>query len=367
MVFVEKGRKVTYPGMFFRIKPSALLSFIDVDEGAPLVTGYSKGELVDTGLVMLPDLVSPDDRERFRSIMQEALEKEKVFVIRFLMSLKNGLKSDAIIVGHGIFKNPLTLTGIEGYIIKITDNDGTAVYSSNEAHVKMLAHASDLILMFDAAGNIRYSTPVLTRILGYPAGRLEGTEISGIIDETSHDIFSKLEKVCITDKRKDGISSEIRMKKIDGTSVLMKITLFAESELGDDYDGSMILIGEEKKISFDFDISPIPMIITSGIIATILKNNCEFKLLTMGENVFEGKNITEVGLIPVSVIETVIKTVQATDKYGPTKIYNEIFGKKCEIILSAKMVDAVDLKILWAFQILFESEEIAISDLTDSS
>jgi len=120
--------------MMFRCRSDAALSFTYADDGAEAVTGYTPSELVDTGLIFLPDLIHPEDRDSVRSRMQGGISDKKSFIALCRLMDKERKYSDGIIIGTALFRGALTLTGLEGYIIRI--NPGVSCIKSNKTFDK---------------------------------------------------------------------------------------------------------------------------------------------------------------------------------------------------------------------------------------
>jgi hypothetical protein len=112
-------------GMMYKCKPDVALSFTYVDNGAEEVSGYTPSELIDTGQISLPDLIHPEDRDRVRGSMQAGITEKRSFIIPCRLQEKKGSFLEGIILGAGIFKGTLTLTGLEGYIIRILSHAST--------------------------------------------------------------------------------------------------------------------------------------------------------------------------------------------------------------------------------------------------
>ncbi|MDD1724047.1 MAG: PAS domain-containing protein [Methanospirillum sp.] len=114
---MEKDSAIT--AMMFRCRADAQLSFESVDEGSRTVCGYTRSELVDTGLLTLLDLVQPEERELVRNRIQAGISGKKSFVVHTRLKTKDQKETAGIMVGSGSFTNPLSLTSIEGYIISL--------------------------------------------------------------------------------------------------------------------------------------------------------------------------------------------------------------------------------------------------------
>jgi len=115
----SQNTKIT--AMAFRCRADAALGFEHVDEGSIRVTGYTEAELVQTGLINLPDLIQPSLREEVRSQIQDGINRQGSFAVSFSLITKDKTVAQAILVGNGVFKTPLTISAIEGYIIRMQE------------------------------------------------------------------------------------------------------------------------------------------------------------------------------------------------------------------------------------------------------
>ncbi len=115
----RQNRKIT--AMAFRCRADAALGFEYVDEGSKRVVGYAPTDLVETGLVSLPDLIQQVCREEMRSQIQDGINRQGSFAVSCNLLTKDKEIVEGIVIGKGIFTSPLTLTGIEGYIIRLQE------------------------------------------------------------------------------------------------------------------------------------------------------------------------------------------------------------------------------------------------------
>ncbi|MDD1729961.1 MAG: sensor histidine kinase [Methanospirillum sp.] len=119
--------------MAFRCRADAALGFEHVDEGSKRVTGYTHADLVETGMICLPDLVAPAGRDAVRRQIQDAINRQGSFAIPFSMLTKDRTQTDGLLIGQGMYSGPLTITGIEGYILRMQ----TPVQSSSGLSTEM--------------------------------------------------------------------------------------------------------------------------------------------------------------------------------------------------------------------------------------
>jgi hypothetical protein len=114
-----QDKKIT--AMAFRCRAEAALGFEHVDEASKRVTEYTHADLVEAGLVCLPDLILESERDQVRQQIQDGINRQGTFAVSFTMLTKDRSQVDALLVGEGIFSSPLKLTGIEGYIVRMQE------------------------------------------------------------------------------------------------------------------------------------------------------------------------------------------------------------------------------------------------------
>jgi diguanylate cyclase (GGDEF)-like protein/PAS domain S-box-containing protein len=90
--------------------------------------------------------------------------------------------------------------------------------------VALVQNSSDVILLVDASGVIRYETPSVERILGYPAGELVGERLSRLVEA---DDAPRLQDLFDRARGRDGLvgPAEITFRRKDGGRLFMEATV----------------------------------------------------------------------------------------------------------------------------------------------
>lgn len=312
-------------GMSFRCRADAALGFECVDEGSKRVTGYTHTELVETGQICLPDLVQPADRETVRRLIQDGINRLGTFAIPFGILTKDRSPADGILIGRGIFTNPLNITGIEGYILKMqtpgSGSSGLRGQIPDDLWHRLLEHTSDVIAYIAGDGTIRYITPSVVRVLGYRPEEIVMTRFSSILTPDESERFDEVRER-VHHMGSGGSSTRFLAKNGSGTLVAVLIRLFPAHDI----EGSVILsitpVQEEKTLTSPADdlyqaacaASPVPLVITSRQDRRIIRVNDAFlKLSGHGDSdEVTGLTLSGIGLQAtadeISSIESVLDT-----------------------------------------------------------
>lgn len=265
------GEHANIVGMMFRCNADAALSITYADEGARIVCGYTPAELVDTGLISLPDLIHPEDREYVRKTIQEGLNDKRSFVIQTRLHVKGRTPTEGILIGSGAFRGPLSLSGLEGYIIRTistpvsTNTDGVP---SRETCLELLSHAEEVIALLSPEGQISYVTPSVSQIMGYNQGSITGLLFTQLLPENEQKRFDEFKTQVLAG---GGSSARFHISLPEGQVRTVFIRLFQPGGMK-----GMILSATRPDEQMDMPISkeslyqdlffriPIPAIITNA-------------------------------------------------------------------------------------------------------
>lgn len=296
-------------GMAFKCRADATLGFEWVDEGAKRVTGYTHTELVETGKIALPDLVQPAGRENVRKMIQDGINRLGTFAVPFGILTKERVPAEGILIGKGIFAGPLTLTGIEGYLLRMQAPAGT-ISANAEKQLpgdlwhQLLDHTGDIITYIASDGTIRYITPSVLRILGYRPEEIVMTRFSALLAPGEAGRFEEVrERVHLMGS--GGSSTRFQAITAGGAPVLVLIRMFGSVDAG----GVILAITpvqEEKPLSSSAEelfqaacrASPVPLLITGRKDRRITHTNDAFLRLTGhgSEDEVIGLTLTGAGL-----------------------------------------------------------------------
>jgi PAS domain-containing protein len=351
-------------GMAFRCRADATLGFEFVDEGSRKVTGYDQAELVETGLINLPDLVQPAEREDVRKLIQDGINRRAPFVVRFGIYMKDRSMAEGILIGRGTFASPLTLTSIEGYMLRTLtsweDTPETSGPVPGDLWQRMLDHTPDIIAYIGWDGIIRYITPSVTGILGYPKDQVTGTAFSMLLLPDERNRFDDLRQMVFATEHMESSASFYGMQA--GGAPVQILILFRGSG---EPDGSVILtarlVHDEKipvapvpdLLQAVCSASPVPLVITNKENRQILAGNKLFLALAGRSETGEvsGLSLTEAGLqVPMQDIILIEEILEHSGAYEghETEIRSE--AGSIHVLLSACTFDAPGQQVVtWSF------------------
>lgn len=379
-IMISQDTKIA--GMAFRCRADAALGFEWVDEGSKRVTGYNHADLVETGQKCLPDLIQPSGRDEVRGLIQDGINRVGTFAIPFGIFTKDRSPAEGILIGRGIFSSPLSLTAIEGYILRMqATGEGQGLPGESERlpddlWQRMLDHTGDIIAYLGESGTISYITPSVLRILGYRPDQVARTMFTSLLMPDEKTRFEEVRQRIHTGS--GGSSARFLGMNANGSPVQLLIRFFASSGSG----GSVILTvsqvqDERPSITPSEDLfrvacaaSPVPLIITGRNDRRILRVNDGFLKLSGKGNPEEitGLTLLAVGLeaTPDDLfsIEAVLDVSGAHD--GREMALRTPFGS-VPILLSARFFDAAGQEaISWSLVPLPEKESEQKIKIPDS-
>jgi PAS domain S-box-containing protein len=276
-------------------------------------------------MICLPDLVQPAGRETVRKLIQDGINRLGTFAIPFGILTKDRSPADGILIGRGIFTNPMNITGIEGYILKmqaqVSGSTGHGGTLPDDLWQRLLEHTGDVIVYVAGDGTIRYITPSVSRIFGYRPEQIVMTSFSLLLVHEEAERFDELREK-VHHMGSGGSSTRFMAKSGSGAVIPILIRLFPSH----DSEGNVILaitqVQEEKSLVSPSDdlfraacaASPVPLIITGRQDRRIIRVNEAFLNLSGKGDSDEvaGLTLSGVGLQAtpdeISSIESVLDT-----------------------------------------------------------
>ena len=149
------------PGMVYRCRNDAHWTIEFVSEGCLGLTGYAPFDLIGNRHCAFSELIAPDDRDRVRQEIQQALAAGEPFRLTYRMITADGTEKWVWEQGCGIVHSNGTLHTLEGFVTDITAQKQAEATMSllqavmqaiNEAPSFRAALKATLQLMADAIG-----------------------------------------------------------------------------------------------------------------------------------------------------------------------------------------------------------------------
>ena len=109
------------PGMAYRCRNDRDWTMEFVSEGSVNLTGYKPAELINNSKITYNQLIHPDECEKVRNTIQDALKEHKTFHVTYRIKTADGEQKWVLEQGQGIFTSKGELSAIEGFISEITD------------------------------------------------------------------------------------------------------------------------------------------------------------------------------------------------------------------------------------------------------
>lgn len=348
------GEQANIAGMCFKCRADAALTITYADEGARTVCGYTPAELVDTGFLSLPDLIHPDERDKARSTIQAGLTGKTTFLLWTHLQVKDRSPAEGIIIGSGSFAGPLSLSGIEGYIIRVLatpEYTKTGEALSPEICLQLLSHTEELIALLDNDGVLSYITPSVTKVLGMKQTAITGLPFSQLLLPTEQKRFEEFRSQILT----AGTSSaRFGFVHPDGQNSYLLVRMFKPGGIsgsivsispGDDLNG----VSEGKDLLYHdlFTRMPVPAIITTAEDMRIQEINHAAREYTQDSPVsLTGSDLRDIGVISTATIEQLRESLGIANQAEGTDTDSE--GRHIHVM--AREIQSGDKNlIIWTF------------------
>ena len=158
------------PGMAYRCRNDENWTMSFVNQGCRELTGWDAGDVMGNTVITYNDIIHPDDRELVRDTIQQALERNERFRVRYRIVTAGGLVKWVFEQGVGIARESDGETFIEGLITDISPQvEAEAALRESEERFRRLAeNARDMIYrMRLPEGTYEYVSPACEDIYGY--------------------------------------------------------------------------------------------------------------------------------------------------------------------------------------------------------
>ncbi len=355
----------------FRVKADVSLSFTHVDLGSRDVCGYAPAELIETGHITLLDLIHAEERDMVRRTIQAALDEKRSFGISIRLQVKDRSFVEGILIGNGVFLSPLSLTGIEGYIIRLLHQplcDNSTGLLSPEAYQQLLSHTEEVIALLTHEGQILYVTPSISRIMGYEQNAVIGLMFTNVLPSYEHTRFLEFKTQMLAG---GGSSARFHIMLPDGQVRTLLLRLFKPGGMS-----GVILTATKSEEPMDlppsglyhdlFARNPIPTIITTSSDLRIQEMNqaalaYASSYAPIGQ---AGADLRETGLISREVIEQAREGLSIADHVDIADIWS---GWQPVRIIAREIQSGDRDLIIWTINPKVAPEELQISDTIPES
>jgi diguanylate cyclase (GGDEF)-like protein/PAS domain S-box-containing protein len=153
------------PGMVYRASSDWKAEIVSEAE---ILCGYTKDEINSMPRGWL-NIVHPDDRDVVEREGAALACECRVIVQPYRIIAKNGQTRWVEDHKASLYSKAGAFEGIEGVVLDITERKHAeeALQASEKKFRALFEHASDAVTLVDAAGNIVFESPSITRITGY--------------------------------------------------------------------------------------------------------------------------------------------------------------------------------------------------------
>ena len=109
------------PAMLYRSRNNLNWSMEYVSEGCELITGYSAEKLLNQSHISFGSLIHPDDATNVWEQVQQALQTQTTFDIKYRLNKADGSQIKVQDKGRGLYSESGMVLGVEGIILQYED------------------------------------------------------------------------------------------------------------------------------------------------------------------------------------------------------------------------------------------------------
>jgi PAS domain S-box-containing protein len=209
-LLAENARDIIFR---YRFKPTP--GFEYVSPSATDLTGYTPEEhYADPELGV--KLVHPEDMHILEEFLQSPASADKVLTLRWVTKDGTVLWTEQQI--NPIYDAQGGMVAVEGIGRNITERKEVedTLRQSEERFRSLVQNASDIIMILEADGTIRYVSPAIARVLGLPPEDVVGKNAVAFVDPIDR---TEAIRIFAETKRERGIRPpvEFRLRHKDGT------------------------------------------------------------------------------------------------------------------------------------------------------
>jgi PAS domain S-box-containing protein len=155
------------PGMAYRCNYDNDWTMQFVSKGCFELTGYRPVDLVENKKLSYNDLINPEDREKVRRRVVNALDKKKPYVLSYKIRAASGEVKWVWEKGEGVFSDEGKLLFLEGFIIDATERQKFEVElkRSRENYKSLVDYSPDGVFIH-IDGKVVFANPSATKLVG---------------------------------------------------------------------------------------------------------------------------------------------------------------------------------------------------------
>jgi PAS domain S-box-containing protein len=175
-LLAENAKDIIYR---YRLKPTPAFEY--VSPSATALTGYTPEEhYADPELGL--KLIHPDDRHILETFLQSPESADRALTLRWVSKKGRILWTEQQI--NLFYDAQGELEALEGIGRDITERKEAeeALRRSEERFRSLVQNASDVIVILESDGTVRYASPALERVLGLEAGDVVGENAAAFVD-----------------------------------------------------------------------------------------------------------------------------------------------------------------------------------------
>ncbi len=163
------------PGYAYRCKPDAAQTLEYVSDGIVSLTGYHADDIVGGPVASRDEIVHPDDRDRVREQIDDALAAELPWSVTYRMRTRSGEERWAHEQGRAVYGRSDRIEALEAYVTDITEQKQAELelLDSERQLRTIIEHAPEAMLIMDLrAGHCVDVNENAVALFGYPREEL---------------------------------------------------------------------------------------------------------------------------------------------------------------------------------------------------
>lgn len=168
-------------GMAYRCLNDAHWTMVFVSRGCEALTGYAPVQLLRNHAISWEQITHPEDRDRVRQVIQQAVEGGQRFSAQYRITTLSGELRHVSERGIGVLDEQGVLV-VEGFIEDITERQATldALKHAELRYRHIFEHASEGIFQTTRDGHYLAANPALAHIYGYDSPNALMADLSDI-------------------------------------------------------------------------------------------------------------------------------------------------------------------------------------------